>query len=160
MRLTILAIGKLKAGPETALFERYRVRGEKIAPGLGLSGPMLREWSESRGPSSARRKAEEAERIIGALRPGGRLVTLDEAGRDIASADLAALIGRYRDEGIGEFAFAIGGPDGHGETLLQRADLKLRFGRATWPHQFVRVMLAEQLYRAMTIMTGHPYHRN
>ena len=97
--------------------------------------------------------------ILAALPREGRIVALDEHGRDLTSADLAALLGRWRDEGLRLVTFVIGGADGLDAAVLARADLRLAFGRATWPHMLVRPMLAEQLYRAGTILSGHPYHR-
>jgi 23S rRNA (pseudouridine1915-N3)-methyltransferase len=90
---------------------------------------------------------------------GGRTVVLDERGQDLASADLAALLGRWRDDGAREVRFLIGAADGHDAATRGHADLLLGFGRATWPHMLVRAMLAEQLYRALSILDGHPYHR-
>lgn len=90
---------------------------------------------------------------------GGRTVVLDERGRDLASADLATLLARWRDDGAREVRFLIGAADGHDESTRKSADLLLGFGRATWPHMLVRAMLAEQLYRALSILDGHPYHR-
>ena len=88
------------------------------------------------------------------------MVALDERGRDLTSRDLASTFGRWRDDARTRLAFLIGGPDGHGDAVRARADLLLSFGRMTWPHRLVRVMLAEQLYRAATILAGHPYHRD
>ncbi len=89
----------------------------------------------------------------------GRTIVLDERGRDLPSAELAALLGRWRDDGAREVRFLIGAADGHDEATRSSADLLLGFGRATWPHMLVRAMLAEQLYRALSILDGHPYHR-
>ena len=103
--------------------------------------------------------AEEAGRLIAALPAGGMVVALDERGKSLTSPDFAGHVGRARDAGRGAFAFVIGGPDGLAGEVRARADLVLSFGALTWPHQLVRVLLAEQLYRAMTILAGHPYHR-
>lgn len=159
MRLTILAIGRLKAGPEQELCARYLDRLAKAGPSVGLDYAGLSEGPESRGPTVAERKRDEAGRIVGALPERAALIALDERGRDLATADLSGRIARLRDEGRRDLAFVIGGPDGLDDSLRARADLVLSFGRLTWPHQLVRVMLAEQLYRVATVLSGHPYHR-
>ena len=107
------------------------------------------------------RKREEASWLIAQLeaQPSSLLVLLDETGKSLASETLADTIAKKRDDGARHMVFAIGGADGHDESLKSRADLVLSFGAATWPHQMVRIMLAEQLYRCVTILSGHPYHR-
>lgn len=104
-------------------------------------------------------KAEEARLLLDAVGGQAVLVALDERGADWTSAELARRIGRWRDDGVAELAFAIGGADGHGEALTGRAAATIAFGRMTWPHRLARIMLAEQLYRAQQILAGHPYHR-
>lgn len=116
------------------------------------------EIDESRARRAEDRRAEEARLITGRLAPGVATVVLDERGRDMTSEDFAGLVTRYRDESR-DIAFVIGGPDGIDPGFLAGADRRLRFGTMTLPHQLVRVLLAEQLYRATTILTGHPYHR-
>lgn len=116
------------------------------------------EIDESRARRAEDRRAEEARLITGRLAPGVATVVLDERGRDMTSEDFAGLVTRYRDESR-DIAFVIGGPDGIDPGFLAGADRRLRFGAMTLPHQLVRVLLAEQLYRATTILTGHPYHR-
>lgn len=116
------------------------------------------EIDESRARRAEDRRAEEARLITGRLAPGVATVVLDERGRDMTSEDFAGLVARYRDESR-DIAFVIGGPDGIDPGFLAGADRRLRFGAMTLPHQLVRVLLAEQLYRATTILTGHPYHR-
>lgn len=159
MRLAVLAIGKMKKGPETELLERYRDRAEKAGRQLGISDLRISEFSESRMSGVEERKVEEARLLLGEPKPGGFLVALDEHGKDMGSADLAELIQKNLDNAIPEIAFALGGPDGHGPEILNSANLVLRMGKMTWPHQLARVMLAEQLYRSITILSGHPYHR-
>lgn len=155
MRLSLLAVGRLRGGPTAALYEDYagRLRGQPLGP------LTLREVEEKRPLAASALKAREAELLLGACPPGARLVALDGGGRALSSADLAELLGRWRDEGLPEAAFAIGGADGHGPALLARADLSLSLGAMTWPHLLVRVLLAEQLFRADSILSGHPYHR-
>lgn len=159
MRLSLLAIGKMKKGPESDLLERYLDRTEKAGRQLGISSVVIIEHSESRAASVDLRKSEEANLLIGAAKPGAFIIALDEHGKDIGSADLADLVRGNMENAVPEMAFAVGGPDGHGQEILQSANLVLRMGKMTWPHQLARVMLAEQLYRSITIMSGHPYHR-
>ncbi|CAN5304457.1 23S rRNA (pseudouridine(1915)-N(3))-methyltransferase RlmH [soil metagenome] len=159
MNVTIAAVGRLKAGPERELLERYLDRAEKAGKRLGLSF-AVREFPESRAAAAGTRKFEEAAAMLAALPAGAVLVALDESGSGLDSRTIAARIGKWRDGGIGELVLAIGGPDGHGEALLAKAALRLAFGGMTWPHQLVRLMLAEQLYRVVTILSGHPYHRD
>ena len=104
--------------------------------------------------------AEEAKRIRQAIPNDTALILLDERGEDLASRSLAKHIERFRDNGLQSLCFVIGSADGLDPTLLEQADLRLAFGRATWPHRLMRVMLIEQLYRASTILSGHPYHRD
>jgi 23S rRNA (pseudouridine1915-N3)-methyltransferase len=116
------------------------------------------EFAESRAGSAEARKDEEARTLIAAL-PEGVRVVLDEHGKSISSQAFATQLGRWRDDGRPAVSFVIGGADGHGREMLQTAGLTLSFSPLTWPHQMVRIMLAEQLYRATTILSGHPYHR-
>lgn len=159
MRLKILSIGKMKKGPERELLERYCDRAAKAGRQLGIQEVGIGEWAESRSANAELRKSEEAGQLLNGLRPGALLIALDENGSDIASQAIAGLIETSLSDGVPEVCLAIGGPDGHGSELLESADMTWRFGRATWPHQLVRIMAAEQLYRAITILCGHPYHR-
>jgi 23S rRNA (pseudouridine1915-N3)-methyltransferase len=159
MKLTIIAVGRMKSGPETDLFARYSDRAAKSGRQLGISAFDCRELAESRNTRSDARRDAEAAEIVAALATGAVAIALDEHGEDIDSPGFAALLRAHLDGGTGELAFLIGGPDGHGEAVRKAARKTIRFGRLTWPHQIVRVLLAEQLYRAVTILTGHPYHR-
>lgn len=159
MRIAAHAVGRMKAGPERELVERYFERFSRAAPAIGLEWAGLAEAAEGRARDAESRKREEAAGLSSIMRPGAALFLLDERGRDLASANLAARVGTLRDEGRRDLLFAIGGPDGHDPTSRAKADLVIAFGAATWPHQLVRVMLAEQLYRVATILAGHPYHR-
>lgn len=159
MRVRIVAVGRIKAGPERDLVERYLDRAAKSGRTLGFTRLDCREYAESRAARSDDRRAEEAAAILADLEPGAVVVVLDETGRGLSSEDFARWIGARRDAGAGDLVLAIGGPDGHGPSLKARADLTLAFGAMTWPHQMVRLMLAEQVYRAITILSGHPYHR-
>jgi 23S rRNA (pseudouridine1915-N3)-methyltransferase len=159
MELKILAVGRLKAGPETELCERYAGRITKAERVLGLQGVDIREIPESRASHAQERKTGEAAALNAALPAGFQAICLHEGGDLVDSAGLAKLIRRAADQSVPGLVYLIGGPDGLDAGLLDRCDRKISFGRATWPHQLVRVMLLEQLYRATTILSGHPYHR-
>jgi 23S rRNA (pseudouridine1915-N3)-methyltransferase len=159
MRLALIAVGKLKAGPERELFDRYFKRLGELARPLGFQGVVFSEIDESRSPRAADRQVEEARGILAALPKGARIVLLDERGAAQTSAQFAAGIARARDISVPAYALVIGGADGLAQNLRDSADASISFGAMTWPHQLVRVMAAEQLYRALSIMAGHPYHR-
>ncbi len=162
MNISLFAIGRMKTGPERELVARYLERFQKSAPAICLGFGGLIEKPESRLPDAPQRKREEASWLISHLdaQPASLLVLLDETGKSLPSEALAETIGKKRDAGSRHMVFAIGGADGHDDSLKSRADLVLSFGAATWPHQMVRIMLAEQLYRCVTILSGHPYHRS
>jgi 23S rRNA (pseudouridine1915-N3)-methyltransferase len=149
----------MKAGPERELADRYFERLARSGPSVGIEFGGVSEMPESKARSAAERKREEARRLI-ELAAEGTLILLDERGRNLSSRDFGARLAGFRDAASRLLVIAIGGPDGHDESLRSRADLILSFGAQTWPHQLVRVMLAEQLYRAVTILSGHPYHRD
>ncbi len=159
MRLIVICIGRLKQGPERELAERYRERFDDIGRKLGFRGLEVHEIAESRARDAATRIAKEAAAISAAIPEKSALVALDERGDNIDSTAFAGHLGRWRDEAVGNTIFAIGGADGLSPDLRRKAKLRLAFGSATWPHQMVRVMLLEQVYRAATILAGHPYHR-
>lgn len=151
MRVTILAVGRERTGPARELFEDYRKRSLWPIELVEITAP-------GRLPPP-RRRAEEAARLLGALPQGAIPIALDERGRELDSAAFARQLGRWRDEGVPQLAFLIGGPDGLAPEVLERARAVHALGRMTWPHRLVRVLLAEQLYRAQAILAGHPYHR-
>jgi 23S rRNA (pseudouridine1915-N3)-methyltransferase len=159
MRIALLCVGRLKAGPERELFDRYFKRLGESARGVGIAGVDLREIDESRARRPEDRREEEAAALLGAAPPGAMLAALDERGASPSSAEWAAEIGRARDASRPLYAVLVGGPDGLSESLRAKADRVVSFGAMTWPHQLVRVMACEQLYRAMTILSRHPYHR-
>lgn len=159
MRLVLIGVGRLKSGPERDLAGRYLTRLSASARSAGLTGVDLREIDESRERRPDDRKAEEARAIVAALPAGAVAAALDERGAAMPSAAFAGRIGKARDCGAPVFALVIGGPDGLDAAFRQSCALTIAFGAMTWPHQLVRVMAAEQLYRAVTILTGHPYHR-
>ncbi|WP_319533733.1 23S rRNA (pseudouridine(1915)-N(3))-methyltransferase RlmH [uncultured Cohaesibacter sp.] len=159
MKLVIAAVGRQKAGPETELVARYQDRANKAGRTLGLSGPDIVEFTESRARSTAERKSQEAAQLLAALPTGAFIVALDEHGKNLSSEKFSQIIDKERNNGTPAVAFVIGGPDGHGQDLLDKANLKIALGAMTWPHQIARMLLTEQIYRAITILTGHPYHR-
>jgi len=159
MHVTVIAIGRLKQGPERDLANRYFERFDEIGPKLGFRELSIREISESRARDAATRMAEEAAAIASHIPDKSVVVALDERGQNLDSTVFARHLGRWRDEGGVHTIFLIGGADGLSPELRRRAKLAMAFGSATWPHQIVRVMLLEQLYRAATILAGHPYHR-
>tara|TARA_R110002020_G_scaffold140109_2_gene311365 strand:- start:2830 stop:3312 length:483 start_codon:yes stop_codon:yes gene_type:complete len=158
MRMTIAAVGRMKAGPEREMVARYLDRAVGGGKPLALTGFDVIELSESRSSAAASRKTEEAKALKAAL-PEGIVVALDERGKSVASEAFARQIGRWRDDGRPAASFVIGGADGLDPEFVAKADLVLSFSPLTWPHQLVRIMLAEQLYRTTTILAGHPYHR-
>jgi 23S rRNA (pseudouridine1915-N3)-methyltransferase len=160
MKISVFAVGRMKAGPERELADRYFERFSKSGPAIGLEFAGLVEISESRAQAAAERKREEADRLRQVLAGGAALFLLDERGKSASSQDFANRIAALRDDGKRSLVVAIGGPDGNDPPLRDAADLVLSFGAQTWPHQMVRIMLGEQLYRAATILSGHPYHRS
>lgn len=160
MRLKIGCIGRMKSGAEKDLFDRYVDRARKSGRPIGVNDVALVEFPESRASRSLDRKREEADALLGQLDSKSKLIVLDEHGKSLSSEVFSSKLFSWVDDGVGEIVFAIGGADGHGDDILQRADLKLAMGAMTWPHQLVRILLAEQIYRAITIRSGHPYHRS
>ena len=158
MEIAILAVGKLKAGPEPELCRRYLDRAAKAGRSQGFRGFAVTELTEGRSPQAQERMRTEGEGIAAGAR-GATLICLDEDGDLLGSQAFAGLLRRRADVGTSLLGFAIGGPDGLDPQLLGGACERLSLGRMTWPHGLVRVLLAEQLYRAMTILSGHPYHR-
>src|SRR5215471_3896205 len=159
MRIVVIAVGRLKQGPERELAERYMKRFEEIGRKLGFRGLDVREIGESRAREAPARIAEEADAILAAIPENSVVVALDEHGENIDSSAIARRLGQWRDQAIAQTIFLIGGADGLSPELQGKAKFRVAFGAATWPHQIVRVMLLEQLYRAATILAGHPYHR-
>ncbi|QCK85650.1 23S rRNA (pseudouridine(1915)-N(3))-methyltransferase RlmH [Phreatobacter aquaticus] len=157
MRLLLVAVGRMKSGPETELADRYQDRAAKAGKSLGFRSVDVVVLDESRSADSAQRKADEAAGILKVA--AGRIVALDERGKAIASDAFAARLGQWKDSGEDATTLVIGGPDGLDATIRDKADLVISFGAMTWPHQLVRVMALEQIYRAVTILSGHPYHR-
>jgi 23S rRNA (pseudouridine1915-N3)-methyltransferase len=159
MRVLVLAVGRMKSGAEAELAERYRKRAAQAGRNLGLRDIEIIEIKESRAPETAKRRIEESIALATLIPDGAVMVLLDEKGPSLGSGEIAQKIRAWRDGGLGELVFLLGGPDGVAQSLREKAALTLAFGPATWPHQLARVMLLEQIYRAITILSGHPYHR-
>lgn len=158
MRLAVVAVGRLKKGPETDLAARYRGRAVALARSLGCVGPEIVDLAEGKGRRADERRAEEAAAIE--TRTAGSLaVVFDERAPSLASEAFANRLQGWRDSGQARLSFVIGGPDGLHERIRAASGLAVSFGQLTLPHGLVRVLVLEQLYRALTIMAGHPYHR-
>ena len=158
LSLTLVCIGRQKAGAERDLTARYIERATIAGRSLGLA-MSVREIDESRAQRPELRKAEEAKAIRASLGALSRIVALDESGESMDSLGFAGLVGAARDEGAAGLALVVGGPDGLDPAFRRTAAHTIAFGAMTWPHQLVRIMAAEQVYRAVTILAGHPYHR-
>ena len=159
MRLLIAAVGKLKQGPERELCAHYLGRAEALGRNLGLSPLASVELPESKAANASARQAAEADALRGKVPSGYALICLDPAGKMRSSEGLAKTLAGYRDGGTAGLAFLIGGADGLGQGAREKADFVLSLGPMTLPHGLARIVLAEQIYRAMTILAGHPYHR-
>lgn len=155
MKLTIAAVGRLRAGPEAALLGDYLDRAGRTGRQLGLGPVRVIEIDERKAAAADR----QADRLVNAIPEDAEAMALDERGEALTSAAFASLLADRRDAGVGELAFLIGGADGHGSAARERAGRLLSLGPMTWPHVLARVMLAEQIYRACSILAGKPYHR-
>lgn len=150
MKIALIAVGRARRDEATALFEHYAKRVRAAID--------VREIPEGRGKSAAERMTREGAALLAAIPKDAHVVALDPRGKPMTSEAFAALIGAAAERGQ-TLAFLIGGADGFADDVRTRADLVLSFGPMTWPHLMVRAMLAEQIYRAETILAGHPYHR-
>lgn len=155
MRLHVCAVGRMRAGPMRDIFDDYILRADRTGRALGLGPTSLHEVEDKKGggPSA------EAALLERALPQGAVRIALDERGRTLTSPDFAQKIAEWRDAGRADLAFIIGGADGIAPDLRTTADFSLSLGKMVWPHMLARVMLAEQIYRATTILAGGPYHR-
>ena len=159
MRIMVAAVGRLKQGPERDLAERYRKRAAEVGRAVGLTAIDIVEIRESRADSAERRMLEESIAIANILPERAVTAILDERGKSLTSVNFAGQLQTWRTENRPAAVFIIGGADGLAPTLREKNRLTLAFGAATWPHQLVRIMLLEQIYRATTLLAGHPYHR-
>ncbi len=151
MRILITAIGKAKASPELSLTQDYLKR---------LPWKVDIKEHDVKLDDAAKRKAKEAELLLESCKGYDKIIALDEKGKQFTSREFAQQLKDWQQQGASSFAFVIGGADGHDAALLKKAHLTWSFGKSTWPHMLVRAMLAEQLYRAQSIISGHPYHRD
>jgi 23S rRNA (pseudouridine1915-N3)-methyltransferase len=159
MRLWILAIGHARGTSEGALCEDYLDRALKMGRNMGFTAIAIEELAVSKARTVEGRMADEAERLARKLPDGAHIVMLDAKGKGMTSEDFADMLGALRDAGTKDLAFVIGGPDGLAPLPGKKAGRSLAFGPQTWPHLLARALLTEQVYRAMTILAGHPYHR-
>lgn len=153
MHISIIAVGRMQRGPEQSLMSDYLKR-------LPWKHSVTEIDIKKQAANPEERKLREAERLLATVPDGAALVALDETGKSLTSRAFAGRIDDWQSTGYSHIAFVIGGADGLHSTILQKADLKLAFGTLTWPHMLVRVLLAEQIYRAWSINAGHPYHRD
>ncbi|WP_299374743.1 23S rRNA (pseudouridine(1915)-N(3))-methyltransferase RlmH [uncultured Kiloniella sp.] len=157
MRITLIAVGKAKASPARDLFELYcnRLRGNRLNWSLDL-----KEVEEKKNLPASQLKEREGELLLAAAPKGAKIVILDEKGKDLSSPQFSKLLEKWQDGGDQDIAFLIGGADGLSDTVKEKSQQSLCFGRLTWPHMLVRGLFAEQVYRASCILSGHPYHRD
>ena len=159
MRIVVAAIGRLKQGPERELAERYRKRAADAGRSAGLSAVDIVEIKESRAGDADRRMLEESIAVANLIPERAITVILDARGESMSSEAFAGRLREWRQQDKPAVVFIIGAADGLAPNLKEKASLAIAFGVATWPHQLIRIMLLEQLYRAVTILAGHPYHR-
>lgn len=159
MRIVVAAVGRLKDGPERNLAERYRKRAADLGRNIGLRDIEIIEIRESRAREAEKRKVEESIALANMIPEGSVGIVMDQRGDSLDSLAFASQIRRWQEAGRSAAVFIIGGADGLSASLREQADMRMAFGSATWPHQLVRIMLLEQIYRAATVLSGHPYHR-
>jgi 23S rRNA (pseudouridine1915-N3)-methyltransferase len=157
--LSIAAIGRLKAGPEKLMAHDYQKRIEGLGRKAGMTALKIAEWAESQLPTAKQRAAEEAQILWSAVPQSAVTMVLDERGQSLSSEVFAARLQKYADQGTADLVFMIGGPDGHAPQTREKATEIMALGPMVWPHRLVRIMLLEQIYRSVTIMVNHPYHR-
>lgn len=159
MKIAVSAIGLLKQGPETELAADYLKRLAGLGRSAGMTEFLVKEFAESRAATEHLRKAEESKVLWATVPEATHSIALDERGKALSSQDFALALKRIADSGTRQTTFLIGGPDGHAAETRQKASQILSFGPMTFPHRLLRVMLLEQIYRAVTILVNHPYHR-
>ena len=156
MQLRIIASGRLKSGPERELIQRYTDRIRASGPQIAL-GPLTETEID---PKPFKSRSAESTALAAQIPDGSAVCLMDERGKALSSRDLSDALARWRDDGIRDACFVIGGADGLDRAAFGNPDLTMSFGKAVWPHMLVRAMLAEQLYRAVSILSGSPYHRD
>lgn len=155
MRITVAAVGRCRVGPECELVADYAARAGVSGRPLGIGPVTVREVDDRR----ARNRKDQSARLLEAVPQGAAVLALDERGKTLTSPAFADLLAKLRDDGTPETVFLVGGADGHDDSLRARADRLVSFGPMVWPHMLARAMLAEQIYRAVSILAGSPYHR-
>ncbi|MEL7033426.1 MAG: 23S rRNA (pseudouridine(1915)-N(3))-methyltransferase RlmH [Pseudomonadota bacterium] len=153
MHITLISIGKLKSGPEKDLVDDYVSRFNKAGPGIGLRSLKLVDLASGGGQNS------EGERLLSAIPDGAHVIRLDEHGPQLRSVKFSNQIAKWRDDGQSQLCFLIGGAEGYSEAVRDACSDTMAFGPQTWPHRLVKVMLVEQLYRAVSLQAGLPYHK-
>lgn len=159
MRLTVLAVGFSRGTAEGTLTDEFIHRAVQMGRNMGFPAVVVEEVAVSKARDAKTRMAEEAAKLTARVPVGAHIILLDAKGKGMTSEDFAEMLGALRDAATKDLCFVIGGPDGLGTLEGKRAGRSLAFGPQTWPHLLVRSMLAEQIYRALTILAGHPYHR-
>jgi 23S rRNA (pseudouridine1915-N3)-methyltransferase len=159
VRLWVFAIGSARGSSEGTLCDEYLGRAVKLGRNIGFTAVHIEELSVSKARDAKTRMADEAARLAARLPDGAHIMLLDAKGKGMTSEDFAETLGVMRDAGTRDLVFVIGGPDGLAPLPGKKAGRSLAFGPQTWPHLLARALLTEQLYRAMTILAGHPYHR-
>jgi len=159
MRITVVAVGRARSSAEQTIFDLHWERAAASGGRLGFTKLDCVILDTSRSGDSAARMEDEAKKLIARIPPAAHRIALDEAGRSLSSEAFAKHLAALRDGGVRDLVFLIGGPDGLAPALREGASERLAFGPQTWPHLLVRAMLAEQIYRAFSILSGHPYHR-
>ncbi|HEX3430319.1 MAG TPA: 23S rRNA (pseudouridine(1915)-N(3))-methyltransferase RlmH [Rhizomicrobium sp.] len=159
MRIAIFAVGLARGTPQNALVEEYVTRGGAIGRRLGFVSLSVEEVSLSKLREAHARISEEGEKLASRIPVGAHVISLDARGKGMTSEAFSEMLGAMRDAGARDLVFLIGGPDGLDPGPAVKPGRRLAFGPQTWPHLLVRVMLAEQIYRALTILGNHPYHR-
>lgn len=159
MKVAVGVVGRMKSGPEKLLIDRYVKRIEGLSRSVGVTGFNICEINESRASSAQTRKTEEARELTTKLGIS-TIIVFDECGKAVNSRQFADTFAQIRDQGTNAISFLIGGADGIAPHLRDQSNHCYSFGAMTLPHQLVRVLVIEQLYRCMTLLTGHPYHRD
>jgi 23S rRNA (pseudouridine1915-N3)-methyltransferase len=160
LKLTIAAIGRMKAGPMAELVDTYAKRTRQAGRQAGITALNVADFAESRKSTASARAGEEAALLTNAAPSGAVLIVLDERGKSVSTAEFAKIIKTELESGTQDLVFAVGGPDGHSPEIRKKAQYMVSFGHMTWPHMLARVLLAEQIYRVVTILVNHPYHRD
>jgi 23S rRNA (pseudouridine1915-N3)-methyltransferase len=159
VKFHVVAIGKLKSGPEKLLAEDYASRTLALGKQAGIKALKISDWAESQRADVALRLAEEEAQLWSAVPPSAHVIVLDERGKSTTSEQFSASLRKVMDRGVSDVVFMIGGPDGHSAATREKANELMALGPMTWPHRLLRIMLLEQIYRSVTIMLNHPYHR-